>query len=167
MDPNTTPPNDMWKLTGSLEDAPSTPERVSIEFQGGLPVKVVTPDQKTVTDAVEIFVTLNALTRKHGIGRIDIVKNRFIGVKSRGGYESSGATILRVAHMDIEGLTLDRNVRALRDQFVTAELSKILYNGHFFTPEREFLTSSIPPSQRTVNGIVRLKLYARLIGFAS
>ena len=69
--------------------------------------------------------------------------------------------------MDIEGLTLDRNVRALRDQFVTAELSKILYNGHFFTPEREFLTSSIPPSQRTVNGIVRLKLYARLIGFAS
>jgi len=96
---------------------------------------------------------------KHGIGRIDIVENRFIGVKSRGCYESPGATILRAAHMDLEGLTLDRNVRRLRDQFVTPALSQILYNGHFFTPEREFVTASIPASQRTVNGVVRVKLY--------
>jgi len=105
------------------------------------------------------FLALNKLARKHGIGRIDIVENRFIGVKSRGCYESPGATILRAAHMDIEGLTLDRNVRRLRDQFITPSLSQILYNGHFFTPEREFVTAAIPASQRTVNGTVRLKLY--------
>ena len=163
-DPNTTPPADMWKLTTSPEAAPSTPEHISIEFKGGLPVKVTVlapqPQNNEIhTDAVDIFVTLNALARKHGIGRLDIVENRFIGVKSRGCYESPAATILRVAHMDIEGLTLDRNVRALRDQFVTVQLSQILYNGYFFSPEREFVTSAIPTSQRTVNGTVRLKLY--------
>lgn len=157
-DPNTTPPVDMWKLTASPESAPTEPERISIEFKGGLPTKV-TVGPKTYTDAVDIFLTLNALARKHGIGRLDIVENRFIGVKSRGCYESPAATILRVAHMDIEGLTLDRNVRALRDQFVTVQLSQILYNGYFFSPEREFVTSAIPASQRTVNGTVRLKLY--------
>ncbi len=157
-DPNTTPPADMWKLTSSLDDAPTSPEFISIEFKAGLPVKV-TVGSETHTDAVDIFLALNSLGRKHGIGRIDIVENRFIGVKSRGCYESPGATILRVAHIDLEGLTLDRNVRALRDQFVTIELGRILYNGHFFTPEREFVMSAIPASQRTVNGIVRLKLY--------
>ena len=159
-DPNTTPPADMWKLTTAPEDAPQTPQRISIEFKGGLPTRVVVPDDnKEYTDGVEIFLALNALGRKHGIGRIDIVENRFIGVKSRGCYESPGATILRAAHIDLEGLTLDRNVRALRDQFTTVALSRILYNGHFFTPEREFITSAIPTSQRTVNGTVRLKLY--------
>lgn len=157
--PNVTPPGDMWKLTSALDAAPSEPERLSIEFKAGLPVKVITEDQKTFTDPVDIFLGLNALARKHGVGRIDIVENRFIGVKSRGCYESPGATILRAAHMDIEGLTLDRNVRALRDQFITIELGRILYNGTFFSPEREFITSAIPASQRTVNGVVRLKLY--------
>jgi argininosuccinate synthase len=157
-DPNITPPTDMWKLTTAPEDAPETPERIVIEFALGLPTKV-TAGNKTYTDAVDIFNALNALGRKHGIGRIDIVENRFIGVKSRGCYETPGATILRAAHVDLEGLTLDRNVRALRDQFVTIELSRMLYNGHFFTPEREFIMSAIPASQRTVNGLVRLKLY--------
>ncbi|KAG2113087.1 argininosuccinate synthetase [Suillus discolor] len=158
-DPNTTPPDDMWKLTASLKDAPAEPEQLSIEFKAGLPIKVVIANQAPITDPVDIFLALNAVARKHGVGRIDIVENRFIGVKSRGCYESPAATILRVAHMDIEGLTLDRNVRALRDQFITIELARILYNGHFFTPEREFVTSAIPASQRTVNGTVRLKLY--------
>lgn len=159
-DPNITPPTDMWKLTESPESAPAVPEQITVEFKLGLPVKVTVPSEnKTYTDPVDVFLALNALGRKHGIGRIDIVENRFIGVKSRGCYESPGATILRVAHLDIEGLTLDRNIRALRDQFVTIELSKILYNGHFFTPEREFVTSCIPASQRTVNGVVKLKLY--------
>jgi len=148
------------EITTAPEDAPQEPERITVEFKGGLPVKVTVPaEAKDYTDAVEIFLALNALGRKHGIGRIDIVENRFIGVKSRGCYESPGATILRVAHIDLEGLTLDRNVRALRDQFTTIELGRILYNGHFFTPEREFITSSIPTSQRTVNGVVKLKLY--------
>lgn len=160
-DPNTTPPTDMWKLTTDPEQAPSTPDRITIHFTAGLPTKVTvqTDQNKTYMDPVEIFLALNALGRKHGIGRIDIVENRFIGVKSRGCYESPGATILRAAHVDLEGLTLDRNVRALRDQFVTIELGRILYNGHFFTPEREFVMSAIPASQRTVNGEVRLKLY--------
>ncbi|KAH8104037.1 argininosuccinate synthetase [Cristinia sonorae] len=159
-DPDTTPPDDMWKLTAAPEEAPTTPERITIEFKAGIPVKVTVKDTgKEYTDAVDVFMALNALARKHGIGRIDIVENRFIGVKSRGCYESPAATILRTAHMDLEGLTLDRNVRALRDQFVTIELSRILYNGHWFTPEREFVTSSIPASQRTVNGLVRIKLY--------
>jgi len=159
-DPNTTPPPDMWKLTTAPENAPNDPESITIEFQRGLPVRVTVPSEgKEYTDGVEIFLALNALGRKHGIGRIDIVENRFIGVKSRGCYESPGATILRAAHIDLEGLTLDRNVRALRDQFTTVEFSRILYNGHFFAPEREFITASIPASQRTVNGKVRLKLY--------
>lgn len=148
----------MWKLTASPESAPEKPERLSLEFKAGLPTKLTT-EQGTVTDPVELFLALNTLGRKHGIGRVDIVENRFIGVKSRGCYESPGATVLRAAHVDLEGLTLDRNVRALRDQFVTVELSRILYNGHFFTPEREFVVAAIPASQRTVNGVVRLKLY--------
>ncbi|KAG8880897.1 argininosuccinate synthetase [Tulasnella sp. 331] len=160
-DPNTTPPADMWKLTKAPEDAPETPERLTIEFKGGLPIKVVFEgaNGSTHIDGVDIFLALNAAARRHGVGRIDIVENRFIGVKSRGCYESPGATILRVAHMDIEGLTLDRNVRLMRDSFVTVQLSQILYNGYFFSPEREFVTSCIPASQRTVNGTVRLKLY--------
>lgn len=157
-DPNTTPPADMWKLTVAPEKAPDTPETLSIEFKAGLPVKVVI-GTKTYTDAVEIFDSLNAIARKHGVGRIDIVENRYIGVKSRGCYESPGATILRSAHVDIEGLTLDRAVRQLRDQFITPALSRILYDGYFFSPEREFVTSAIPGSQRTVNGTVRIKLY--------
>lgn len=157
-DPNITPPVDMWKLTASPESAPTTPEQIIIEFTAGLPSKVIA-GSKSWTDPVEVFLALNALGRKHGIGRIDIVENRFIGVKSRGCYESPGATILRAAHIDIEGLTLDRDVRRLRDQFITTQLSQILYNGHFFTPEREFVTAAIPASQRTVNGVVRLKLY--------
>jgi len=157
-DPNKTPPADMWKLTVSPQKAPEASETLSIEFKAGLPVKV-TIGSKVYTDAVDIFNALNAIARKHGVGRIDIVENRYIGVKSRGCYEAPGATILRAAHVDIEGLTLDRSVRALRDQFITPALSRILYDGYFFSPEREFITSAIPGSQRTVNGTVRLRLY--------
>ncbi|KAK0530593.1 argininosuccinate synthetase [Tilletia horrida] len=160
-DPNTTPPDDMWKLTVSPEKAPDTPERIVISFAKGIPTQVKLVDQqgKTVTDGVDIFLTLNALARKHGIGRVDIVENRFIGVKSRGCYESPGATILRAAHIDLEGLTLDREVRRIRDQVITTKLSEILYYGFFFSPEGEFVRSCIPASQKTVNGEVKLKLY--------
>ncbi|BEJ12970.1 hypothetical protein CspHIS471_0301440 [Cutaneotrichosporon sp. HIS471] len=159
-DPNTTPPDDMWKLTTSPQKAPDVPELVQIEFTKGLPTKVTYPkDGTVVTDPVEIFLSLNACARRNGVGRVDIVENRFIGVKSRGCYESPGATILRVAHMDLEGMTLDRNVRALRDQFITIELSKILYNGFYFSPESDFVRAAIPASQKTVNGLVRLAVY--------
>ncbi|KAL9933817.1 hypothetical protein V8E36_007475 [Tilletia maclaganii] len=160
-DPNTTPPDDMWKLTVSPEKAPDTPERIVIQFHKGIPTQVKLLDQgnKSVTDGVDIFLTLNTLARKHGIGRVDIVENRFIGVKSRGCYESPGATILRAAHIDLEGLTLDREVRRIRDQVITTKLSEILYYGFFFSPEGEFVRSCIPASQKTVNGEVKVKLY--------
>jgi len=148
----------MWKLTRSIQDAPSTPEEITLEFERGLPSSLVAGG-KTITGGVPIFLELNALARKHGIGRIDIVENRFIGVKSRGCYETPAGTILRKAHMDLEGLTVDRNVRALRDGFVTAELSKILYNGYWFSPEREFVMSCLAASQKTVTGQVRLALF--------
>jgi argininosuccinate synthase len=150
----------MWKLTTALDEAPAEMEHIEIEFKRGLPVKVIVKGtDETIEGGVKIFTRLNELARKHGIGRIDIVENRFIGVKSRGCYESPGATILRVAHVDLEGLTLDRNVRALRDQFTTIEMGRILYNGKYFSPEREFVQAGIEASQRTVNGWVRVGLY--------
>ena len=149
----------MWKLTASIQDAPNTPERLTLHFVEGIPSKLeLAEGGKTITGSVEIFLMLNKLARKHGVGRIDIVENRFIGVKSRGCYETPAATILRKAHMDLEGLVLDRNVRALRDGFVTVELSKILYNGYWFSPEREFVQSCLAASQKAVNGKVRLAL---------
>lgn len=148
----------MWKLTKSIADAPDTPERLTVHFEEGIPSKLELADGSAVTGSVEIFLKLNQLARKHGVGRVDIVENRFIGVKSRGCYETPGATILRKAHMDLEGLVLDRNVRALRDGFVTQELSKILYNGYWFSPEREFVQSCLKASQTVVNGKVRIAL---------
>jgi argininosuccinate synthase len=158
-DPDVTPPTDMWKLTVDPLQAPEQPEDFTLVFEKGLPVKLVTADGKTVTDAVELFLTANAIARRHGVGRIDIVENRFIGLKSRGCYETPGLTCLRSAHIDLEGLVLDREVRALRDQFVTFNYAKILYNGLYFSPEREFLEESIIASQKNVNGQVRCRVY--------
>lgn len=133
----------MWKLTVDPIDAPDSPQDFTasatltapnlsiansiakLEFEKGRPSKLITGD-KTITDSVELFLAINAIARKHGVGRIDIVENRFIGLKSRGCYETPGLTCLRLAHIDIEGLVLDREVRALRDQFVTFNYAKIL-----------------------------------------
>lgn len=157
-DPNTTPPADMWKLTVDPINAPHQPEDFTLEFVKGIPSKLITGG-KTITDSVELFLATNAIARRHGVGRIDIVENRFIGLKSRGCYETPGLTCLRLAHIDLEGLVLDREVRALRDQFVTFNYSKILYNGLYFSPEREFLEDSIIASQKSVNGTVRCRAY--------
>lgn len=158
-DPNVTPPEDMWKLTTDPTKAPDAPEDFTVHFQKGLPVKLDYENGKSVTDPVELFLTANAIARRHGVGRVDIVENRFIGLKSRGCYETPGLTMLRAAHIDIEGLVLDREVRALRDQFTTFNYAKILYNGLYFSPEREFLEDSITASQKTVNGSVRCRAY--------
>jgi len=159
-DPNVTPPKDMWKLTVDPEDAPDTPERITLTFQRGIPIKVVNNgDGTTKTDSLDLFIYLNTIARKHGIGRIDIVENRFIGIKSRGCYETPGGTILRTAHIDLEGLVLDREVRSMRDQFITPQFSQLLYNGQYFSPECEFLSASLKASQKYVNGEVKLKLY--------
>lgn len=159
-DPNVSPPKDMWKLTVDPEDAPDEPELITIIFDKGIPIKVENNSDGTVsTGALELFTYLNSLGRKHGIGRIDIVENRFIGIKSRGCYETPGGTILRAAHVDIEGLTLDREIRSFRDTSVTPALSKLLYNGLYFSPESKLIMSLVPETQKSVNGQVRLKLY--------
>ena len=156
-DPSVTPPKDMWKLTVDPQDAPETGDMIQIEFKSGIPV-AVSFDGKTVTDPLDSFLLLNALGRKHGIGRIDIVENRFIGIKSRGCYETPGGTILRAAHVDLEGLVLDREVRRLRDEF-SQKLSEILYNGFWFSAEREFIMAAVENSQKAVQGSVSLLLY--------
>lgn len=165
-DPDTTPPTDMWKLTVDPLSAPDQPEDFTLFFEKGVPVKLQYTEggkQKSVTDSVELFLTANAIARRHGVGRIDIVENRFIGIKSRGCYETPGLTALRSAHIDLEGLVMDREVRALRDSFITFNYSKLLYNGMYFSPEREFLESSITASQKSVNGQVRCRAYKGLV----
>lgn len=156
--PDQTPPEDMWTMTDDPLKAPNTPVDITISFEKGIPTKVVAPEG-TYTDSVELFTQLNKIGRVHGVGRIDIVENRFIGLKSRGCYDSPAMTILRLAHMDLEGLVLDTQVRSIRDQFVTHNWSYQLYNGMYFSPEREFVENSIIFSQRRVNGQVRLRCY--------
>ena len=132
-DPDITPPQEMWKLTVDPVNAPDEAEDFTLSFEKGIPVKLEYQEEKkerkehikTVTDSVELFLAVNAIARKHGVGRIDIVENRFIGLKSRGCYETPGLSCLRAAHVDLEGLVLDREVRALRDQFVTFNYAKV------------------------------------------
>jgi argininosuccinate synthase len=114
--------------------------------------------RKEATNPTSIFLTANTLAHKQGICRIDIVENRFIGLDSRGCYGTPGLTLLHSAYIDLEGLTLDREIRALRDSFVTVKYFKILYNG-LFSPEREFMEASVKESQKTVNGQVRVRFY--------
>ncbi|KXN70730.1 argininosuccinate synthase [Conidiobolus coronatus NRRL 28638] len=159
-DPNVTPPADMWKLTNDVENAPNQAEHISLEFVDGIPTKLINHDKNSsITDSLDLFIELNRLGREHGIGRIDIVENRFIGIKSRGCYESPGGTILRRAHIDLEGLTMDREIRNFRDRAIKTQFSDILYQGFYFSPEREVLMPSLLASQKGVTGTVRMKLY--------
>ncbi|KAK3934711.1 argininosuccinate synthase [Diplogelasinospora grovesii] len=157
-DPNHTPPKELWTRTVDPVDAPNAPIEFTIHFEKGIPVKVVTPETE-VTDSVELFKLLNKIGHDHGVGRVDIVENRFIGLKSRGCYDTPGLTIARLAHIDLEGLVMDSKVRKLRDQFCTIEWSHCLYNGMYFSPEREFLENSIQFSQANVTGQVRMMAY--------
>ncbi|KAJ4307196.1 hypothetical protein N0V88_000575 [Collariella sp. IMI 366227] len=156
-DPDHTPPKELWTRTVDPTDAPDVPYNFTIHFEHGIPVKVVTPEGET-TGSVELFKLLNKIGHDNGVGRVDIVENRFIGLKSRGCYDTPGLTIARLAHVDLEGLVMDSKVRKLRDQFVTIEWSHALYNGMYFSPEREFLENSIIFSQKNVTGEVRMAL---------
>ncbi|KAI0179164.1 argininosuccinate synthase [Hypoxylon sp. FL1284] len=158
-DPDHEPPKHLWKMTVDPVEAPDTPYRFTIQFEKGIPTKVVTEDGKEATEPVELFKLLNRIGHDAGVGRIDIVENRFIGLKSRGCYDTPGLTILRLAHVDLEGLVLDSKVRELRDQFCTISWSRQLYNGMYFSPEREFVENSIVFSQQNVNGLVRMMVY--------
>ena len=153
-DPGCEPHESCHRLCVPMEQAPDTPEYISIDFEHGDPVAV--NGQKLSPSAV--IQTLNALGAKHAIGRLDMVENRFVGMKCRGVYETPGGTILHIAHRDLEGICLDREVVAVRDMLVP-RYSTTVYNGFWFAPEREAMQALMDKAQETVTGTVNLKLY--------
>ncbi len=153
-DPWNEPLEDMFQLSVSPEAAPDQPTVLEISFEKGNPVAL----NGTPLSPVELFEKLNELGGANGIGRIDIVENRYVGMKSRGVYETPGGTILHVAHRAMESLTLDREVMRLKDDLMP-RYAGLVYNGYWFAPEREILQTAIDETQRRVAGTVRLKLY--------
>ncbi len=153
-DPWAEPPEDIFQLTVSPMDAPDEPEYVEIEFEKGNPVKV---NGERLSPAA-LLDKLNKIAGKHGIGRVDIVENRYVGMKSRGVYETPGGTLIYHAHRALESITLDREVMHLRDSLIP-RYSELVYYGYWFSPERESLQKFIDHTQENVTGTVRLKLY--------
>jgi argininosuccinate synthase len=153
-DPWNEPDEEMFKLTVSPERAPDTPTYIEIDFERGTPVAI---DGEHL-GPVALMTRLNYLGGANGIGRLDMVENRFVGMKSRGVYETPGGTILRAAHRDLETITLDREVLRIRDSLVPT-YAQLIYNGFWFSPEMQLLQRTMDDAQATVNGTVRLKLY--------
>jgi argininosuccinate synthase len=155
-------PEEMYVLTVRPEDAPDQPEYVEIEFEKGNAVAV---NGEQLSPA-KLLARLNELGGRHGIGRVDLMENRFVGMKSRGVYETPGGTILEEAHRAVESITMDREVMHLRDALVP-RYATMIYNGFWFAPERLSLQALIDQSQQTVNGVARIKLYkghCRVVG---
>lgn len=153
-DPTTEENKAMFKLTRAPEDAPNEAEYVELDFEQGNCVAV----NGEALSPAGVLRKLNALGGKHGIGRVDLVENRFVGMKSRGVYETPGGTILMHAHRQVESLTLDRDLMHLRDS-LTPKYAELVYYGFWYAPEREALQALVDESQKNVNGTVRLKLY--------
>lgn len=153
-DPWAEPPADMFVLTRSPEAAPDQPQYVDIDFEGGDPVAV---DGQRLSPA-GLLARLNEIGGEHGIGRVDLVENRYVGLKSRGVYETPGGTILRAAHQAVESITLDREVMHLRDS-LSPRYAELVYNGYWYAPERQALQSLMDEAQKPVTGTARLKLY--------
>ena len=153
------PQQDMFQKTVSPKDAPDKETKIMIEFKRGVPVKVVNiSEDKAVAGALKLFKYLNELASSNGIGRIDMVENRFVGIKSRGVYETPAGTILLKAHLDIEGITLDREVCHLKDMLMP-KIAELIYNGFWYSPEFDFLMAAIDKSQENIDGKVYLTLY--------
>ncbi len=153
-DPWQEPYADMFLLSVAPEQAPDRPEYLEIEYEAGDPVAV---NGERLTPAA-LLALLNVLAGRHGVGRLDLVENRYVGMKSRGVYETPGGTVLQVAHRAVESLTLDREVMHLRDSLVP-RYAEMVYYGYWFTPERRMLQAAIDDAQRDVTGTARLKLY--------
>jgi argininosuccinate synthase len=153
-DPDFEPEESMWRITQSPEKAPGKPEYVELTYKRG---DIVAINGRKMTPA-QVLTKLNQLGGKHGIGRLDLVENRYVGMKSRGCYETPGGTIMLRAHRAIESITLDREVLALKDDLMP-RYARLVYNGYWFSPERTLLQTLIDGSQQTANGTVRLKLY--------
>ena len=153
-DPWAEPEEDMWRWSVSPEAAPNTPSYIELSYQNG---DIVAIDGETMSPAT-VLAHLNKRGGDNGIGRLDIVENRYVGMKARGCYETPGGTIMMRAHRAIESLTLDREVAHLKDELMPRYAS-LIYNGYWWSPEREMLQTMIDESQKYVNGVVRLKLY--------
>jgi len=153
-DPWCEPSDDMWRWSVSPEQAPDTAEYIELGYQAG---DIVSVNGVAMTPA-QVLTELNRLGGKHGVGRIDIVENRFVGMKSRGCYETPGGTIMLKAHRAIESITVDREAAHLKDELMP-RYAQMIYNGYWFGAEREMLQKAIDYTQITVNGDVRLKLY--------
>jgi argininosuccinate synthase len=150
---------DMFKMTVSPQAAPDESTFVDVEFVKGVPVKMTNKKDGTVkTDPLELFMYANELAGANAIGRIDIVENRFVGIKSRGVYETPGGTLLRAAHMDLEGVCMDREVKRITEGLAN-EFARLCYNGFWFAPEMDLIRNSVDFSQRDVTGVVSLELY--------
>ena len=147
-------PEEMYVLTKKPEKAPNKPQYVEIEFKNGNAVAV---DGVKMSPA-QLLAHLNYIGGEHGIGRVDLLENRSVGMKSRGVYETPGGTILREAHMAVEQITMDREVMRIRDSLIP-EYARLVYAGYWFSPEREMMQTLIDDSQKAVNGVARLKLY--------
>jgi len=161
-DPWKEPPDNMFHMTVSPQDAPDKPEIIEITFKQGDPVAI---NDKKMSPA-ELLKELNRMGGRNGIGRVDIVENRFVGMKSRGVYETPGGTVLRAAHMAIESITMDREVMHLRDSLIP-KYSELVYCGFWFSPEMKLLQDMVDRTQTNVSGVVRLELYkgnCRILG---
>jgi argininosuccinate synthase len=155
-DPNAPCAEDVYSRTASIKGAPDEADIVTITFDKGIPVKIQNGSE-SVTGALKIFEYLNALGTKHGIGRLDMVENRFVGIKSRGVYETPGGEILYKAHRDLEGLTMDREVMKIRDR-LALDVAHLVYNGFWFSPEFDLLMTTMDKAQETTNGEVQIQL---------
>jgi len=153
-DPWREPDDDMFVLTRSPEQAPDEPQYCEIDFENGIPVAI---NSERLSPA-RLLAKLNELGGTHGIGRMDIVENRYVGMKSRGVYETPGGTILHVAHRAVESITMDREVMHLRDSLIP-KISELMYYGYWYSPEMEMMRKMVDETQRDVTGTVRLKLY--------
>jgi len=153
-DPWEAPPEDIFHLTVSPEKAPNKPRELEIDYEHGDPVAV---DGKRMTPAA-LLTHLNKVGGEHGVGRVDLVENRYVGMKSRGVYETPGGTILHIAHRGLESITMDREVLHLRDSLIP-RYAELIYYGYWYAPEREMLQKTIDEAQQDVTGTVRVKLY--------
>ena len=153
-DPSYEPEESMWRITVSPEKAPNRPEYVTLQYRKG---DIVGINNRKLSPA-KVLAELNRLGGRHGIGRLDMVENRYVGMKSRGCYETPGGTVMLKAHRAMESITLDREVLALKDDLMP-RYARMIYNGYWFSPERELLQRLIDASQAPVNGRVRVKLY--------
>jgi argininosuccinate synthase len=158
-DPCAVPPEDMFKLTRSAKEAPDTAVQLSIQFKDAVPVRVENLSDGAVrSDPVQLLEYLNEVGGTHGVGRVDMVENRFVGIKSRGVYETPGGTILHHALRDLEGMAMDREVLRLRDM-LSPRLAELIYNGFWFSPEMDFIQAAFHQSEKLIDGKVHMELY--------